>query len=160
MDRTVALCVFTAAAMLSGAASAQQTDFSKVEEKVTELGHRTYWIEGAGGNTTLAVGDDGVILVDGQFAPLHDKLKAAIDKVSGGKPIKYLVNTHYHGDHTGGNAAFAKDGVVVVAHENVKKRLAEGVASGPGGRSRTRLPSSLSQDASETRTRLVSVVSL
>ena len=135
MNRNVALAAFAAVSLLSGTALAQQqTDFSKVEEKVTELGHRTYWIEGAGGNTTVAVGDDAVIMVDGQFAPLHDKLKAAIDKVSGNKPIKYLVNTHYHGDHTGGNAAFAKDGVTVVAHEAVKKRLAEGVATGPGGR--------------------------
>jgi glyoxylase-like metal-dependent hydrolase (beta-lactamase superfamily II) len=134
MNHTATCAAFAAVALLSVAASAQQTDFSKVEEKVTELGHRTYWIEGAGGNTTVAVGEDAVIMIDGQFAPLHDKLKAAIDRVSGAKPIKYLVNTHYHGDHSGGNAVFAKDGVTVVAQENVKKRLAEGVANGPGGR--------------------------
>jgi len=111
---------------------AQTTDFSKVEEKVTDLGHNTYWIEGAGGNTTVAVGTDAVIMVDGQFAPVHDKLKAAIAKLSD-KPIKYLINTHYHGDHTGGNALFAKDGATVVAHENVKKRLSEGATNGLTG---------------------------
>ena len=78
-----------------------QTDYSKVEMKTTDLGHRTYMIEGMGGNITAAVGDDGVILVDGQFAPLHDKIKAAVAAVSK-EPIRYLVNTHYHGDHTGG----------------------------------------------------------
>ena len=130
---TIFVTAFAAATMLAGAAMAQQTtDFSKVEEKVTDLGHRTYWIEGAGGNTTVAVGDDGIIMVDGQFAPLHDKLKAAIAKLSD-KPIKYLVNTHFHGDHTGGNASFAKDGVTVVAQENVKKRLSEGTTNGLTG---------------------------
>src|SRR5262245_45741276 len=103
MNRTVAWAAFAVVAWVCGGASPQrQTDFSQVEEKVTDLGHRTYWIEGAGGNTTVAVGDDAVIMVDAQFAPTHDKLKAAIDNLSGNKPIKYLVNTHYHGDHTGG----------------------------------------------------------
>ena len=100
-------------------------DFSKVTVKTTDLGHNTYMLEGAGGNVTVAVGGDGVIMVDGQFAPMHDKLKAAIAALTP-EPVKFLVNTHYHGDHTGGNAAFAADGVVVVAHENVRKRLAEG----------------------------------
>jgi glyoxylase-like metal-dependent hydrolase (beta-lactamase superfamily II) len=129
-----ALAAFAAATLVAGPALAQQQiDFSKVEQKVTELGIRTYMVEGAGGNTTVIVGDDGVIMVDSQFAPLHDKLKAAIDKLSGNKPIKYLVNTHWHGDHTGGNAAFAKGGVTVIAHANVKKRLAEGAVNGLTG---------------------------
>jgi cyclase len=85
-------------------------------------------LEGQGGNITVALADDGVIMVDGQFAPLHDKIKAAIETLSK-QPIKYLVNTHYHGDHTGGNEAFAKDGVTVVAHVNVGTRLAAGTTN-------------------------------
>jgi cyclase len=82
-------------------------------------------LEGFGGNITVAVGDDRVIMVDSQYAPLHDKIKAAIADVTP-QPVKYLVNTHHHGDHTGGNGLFAKDGVTIVAHENVKKRMAGG----------------------------------
>ena len=71
-------------------------------------------------------------MVDGQFAPLHDKIKAAVTAISN-LPIKYLINTHYHGDHTGGNEAFAKDGVTIVAQINVKKRLAAGTTNGLTG---------------------------
>jgi cyclase len=117
--------------LASGQVSAQ-TDYSKVEMKTTDLGNRTYMIEGMGGNITAAVGDNGVIMVDGQFAPLHDKIKAAVSAVSK-EPIRYLVNTHYHGDHTGGNEGFARDGAVVTAHENVAKRLSAGTTNGLTG---------------------------
>src|SRR4051794_7232511 len=123
--------VFGALLLVSGQADAQ-TDFSKVEMKTTNLGHRTYMIEGSGGNITVAVGDDGVIMIDGEFAPLHDKIKAAVAAVTN-EPIRYLVNTHFHGDHTGGNDPFAKDGVVVAAHENVAKRLSAGTTNGLTG---------------------------
>jgi glyoxylase-like metal-dependent hydrolase (beta-lactamase superfamily II) len=104
-------------------------DFSKAEVKTTDLGHRTWMMSnGISGNVTVAAGDDGIIMVDGQHAPMHDRLKAAIAALSP-QPIKYLVNTHHHGDHTGGNAGFAADGVTVVAHDNVKKMLAAGTAS-------------------------------
>jgi len=82
-------------------------------------------LEGFGGNIIVAAGDDAMIMVDSQYAPLHDKIKAAIAAVTA-QPVKYLINTHHHGDHTGGNGPFAKDGVIIVAHENVKKRMAEG----------------------------------
>jgi cyclase len=117
--------------LASGSASAQ-TDYSKVGMKTTDLGNRTYMLEGAGGNITVAVGDNGVIMVDGQFAPLHDKIKSAVAAVSK-EPIRYLVNTHYHGDHTGGNEGFGKDGAVVTAHENVAKRLSAGTTNGLTG---------------------------
>ena len=94
---------------------------------------------GMSGNVTIAVGDDGIIMVDGQHAPMHDKLKEAIAKISP-QPIKFLVNTHMHGDHTGGNVAFAKDGATIVAHENVKKRLAEGNVSNMTGVQNPPLP--------------------
>jgi len=104
------------------AAAAPQTDYSKVQEISTDLGHGLYVITGAGGNTTLEVGTDGLIVVDAQFAPVYLKLKAKIAELSS-KPVKYLVNTHYHGDHTGGNADFAHDGAVIVAQVNVVKRM-------------------------------------
>jgi cyclase len=130
---------FATAILLAGAASAQQApaappppDFSKVEIKTTDLGDKVYMLEGQGGNMTVAVADDGVIMVDGEFAPLHDKIKAAIATVT---PllIKYLINTHFHGDHTGGNELFAKDGAVIVADPNVKARLAAGTTNGLTG---------------------------
>jgi cyclase len=113
----LAAIAFSAPAFSQG-----QPDFSKIEVKTTDLGHNTYMLEGAGGNVTIAVGTNGIIMVDAQFAPMHDKLQAAIAKISS-QPVKYLINTHYHGDHTGGNAAFGKEGVIIVAQENVKKRL-------------------------------------
>ncbi|MGC1561294.1 MAG: MBL fold metallo-hydrolase, partial [Bradyrhizobium sp.] len=87
-------------------------------------------LQGQGGNITVAVGTDGIIMVDSEFAPLHDKIKTAIEKISP-LPIKYLINTHYHGDHTGGNALFHKDGATVVAQDNIRVRLAAG--SAPNG---------------------------
>ena len=129
--------------LLAGAVAAQQAaptsppapppvDFSKVEIRTTDLGDNVYMLEGQGGNITVAVGKTGIIMVDGQFAPLHDKIKAAISTISN-LPIKYLINTHYHGDHTGGNEAFAKDGAIIVSDVNVKIRLAEGTTNGLTG---------------------------
>jgi cyclase len=89
-------------------------------------------LEGQGGNITVAVAKDGIIMVDGEYAPLHDKIKAAIATVSN-QPIKYLINTHFHGDHTGGNEPFAKDGVAIVSEVNVKNRLAAGTTNGLTG---------------------------
>jgi glyoxylase-like metal-dependent hydrolase (beta-lactamase superfamily II) len=85
-------------------------------------------LEGQGGNITVAVGTDGIIMVDSQFAPLHDKIKAAIAKISP-LPIKYLIDTHYHLDHVGGNAAFHRDGATIVAHDNIRVRLAAGTVN-------------------------------
>jgi cyclase len=123
---------------LSGGAFAQTPpaapppDFSKVEIKTTDLGDNVYMLEGQGGNITVAVAKDGIIMVDGEYAPLHDKIKAAIVLVSN-QPIKYLINTHFHADHTGGNEPFAKDGAIVVAQENVRNRLAAGTTNGLTG---------------------------
>jgi cyclase len=114
------------------AASPPPPDFSKVEIKTTDLGNDVYMLEGQGGNITVAVAKDGIVMVDGQFAPLHDKIKAAIEAISK-QPIKYLVNTHYHGDHTGGNELFAKDGVTIVSQINVRNRLAAGTSNGLTG---------------------------
>ena len=130
---SVAFAAMAASAIcFAGAASAQERDFSKVEIKTIDLGHNTYRLEGLGGNITVAVGTDGIIMVDGQFAPLHDKIKAAITAISP-LPIKYLVNTHFHGDHTGGNGPFQNDGAIVVAQDNIRVRLAAGTTNGVTG---------------------------
>jgi len=114
------------------AASPPAVDFSKVEIKTTALGDNCYMLQGEGGNITVAVAKDGIIMVDGQYAPLHDKIKAAIEAISR-QPIKYLVNTHYHDDHTGGNEAFAKEGVTIVSQINVRSRLAATTTNGLTG---------------------------
>jgi glyoxylase-like metal-dependent hydrolase (beta-lactamase superfamily II) len=123
---------FTVLAAAAQAQAQQTRDFSKVVIKTTDLGHRTYMLAGEGGNMTAIVGADGVILVDGEFLPLHDKIRAALAALSPA-PVRYLVNTHYHGDHSGGNAGFAAEGTVVVAHVNVRNRLAAGTTNGLTG---------------------------
>src|SRR6478752_6559250 len=132
MNRFAMVALGVSMIAFGGAASAQGIDFSKVEIKTIDLGHNTYRLEGQGGNITVAVGTDGIIMVDGQFAPLHDKIKAAIAAISP-LPIKYLVNTHFHGDHTGGNAGFQNEGATVVAQDNVRVRLAAGTVNGLTG---------------------------
>jgi len=123
-----------AVSLIAVSAYAQgQPDFSKVEIKTTPLGNNVYMLEGQGGNIIVACGQDGVLQVDGEFAPLHDKIKAAVDRACGNKPVKYLVNTHFHGDHTGGNAPFAKDGATLVAHRNLALRLEHGSTNGMSG---------------------------
>jgi glyoxylase-like metal-dependent hydrolase (beta-lactamase superfamily II) len=121
-----------AAIAFAGSAKAQQQDFSKVQVTTSDLGNHAYMLAGLGGNMTLVVGGDGLILVDTEFAPLHDKIRAAIAAISP-LPVKYIVNTHYHPDHTGGDAAFIKEGVTVIAQENVKRRLLAGTNNGPNG---------------------------
>jgi cyclase len=116
-----------------GSASAQQPiDWDKIEIKTTDLGNNTYMLMGQGGNITVAVGTDGIIMVDTQFAQLSDKIKAAIKAISP-LPIKYIVNTHFHGDHTGGNENFQKDGAIVLAQDNIRVRLAAGTTNGTTG---------------------------
>lgn len=107
-------------ALLTATAYAQ-TDWSKVEIKATKVGGNVYMLEGAGGNIGVSVGPDGILIVDDQFAPLADKIKAALKTLGEGK-LKFVLNTHYHGDHTGSNAAFGPE-ALIIAHANVRKRL-------------------------------------
>src|SRR5262249_56011624 len=93
-----------------------------------DLGNKTYMLVGQGGNITVAVGTDGIIMVDSQYAPLYDKIKAAIAKISP-LPIKYLINTHYHRDHVDGNELFNKAGATIVGHDNLRIRLAAGTTN-------------------------------
>ncbi|MCA0152710.1 MBL fold metallo-hydrolase [Winogradskyella vincentii] len=96
--------------------------FDKVEIKATQLTEKVYMLQGAGGNIGLSVGNKEIFIIDDQFAPLSQKILDAIEKISD-KPLTFLVNTHFHGDHTGGNENMAKAGATIIAHENVKKRL-------------------------------------
>ncbi len=114
------LSVFTAA-FFATAVFAQQ-DFSKVEIKTEKLSDTVYMMTGSGGNLGLSAGADTVFLIDDQFAPLTPKIKAAIAKVTK-KPVKFLINTHWHFDHVGGNENMGKAGVLIFAHENVRKRM-------------------------------------
>src|SRR5712675_1731651 len=125
MYKTTLAALAATTVLFASTALAQQPDRSQVQIKTTDLGNKTYMLEGAGGNITLAVGTDGLIMVDTQFAPLSDKIKAAVKAISP-LPIKYIVNTHFHGDHTGGNANFQKDGATVIAQDNIRLRLAAG----------------------------------
>lgn len=103
--------------------SAQQ-DFSKVNVTTTKVAGSVYMLTGAGGNIGVSVGDDGIVIIDDQFAPLAPKIVDALDAITT-KPIKFILNTHYHGDHTGGNAIFGRS-APVIAHDNVRRRLASG----------------------------------
>jgi glyoxylase-like metal-dependent hydrolase (beta-lactamase superfamily II) len=138
--RTRWLAAVTALVAIGGLARAEPClpptpvpDFEHAVIKTTDLGHRTFLLEGTsgtvGGNVAVIVGDDGVIVVDDMYGQMYGKLKAAIAAITP-LPVRYVVNTHFHRDHTGGNAAFAQDGAVVVAHENVKRVLASGSRSG------------------------------
>jgi cyclase len=112
------------AALLSSGALAQQRDMSKVQIKATHVAGSVWMLQGAGGNIAVSVGDDGIVMVDDEFAPLVPKIKAALAKISQ-KPVRFLINTHWHFDHVGGNAAMA-DTAAILAHENVRKRMQAG----------------------------------
>lgn len=125
----VALTLF-----LAVAARGQQQDFSKVQIKVTKVAGNIYMLEGEGGNIAASVGEDGIAIVDDQYAPLADKIQAALKSLGiTDKPVRFVINTHYHGDHTGGNEPFANTGSTVIAQDNVRKRLENGGTAGNGG---------------------------
>jgi len=124
MRRTM---VALAAAALSFGAFAQQRNFDAVQIKATQVAEGIYMLEGEGGNIGVSSGEDGVYLIDDQFAPLTPKIVAAVKAISD-KPIRFLMNTHWHGDHVGGNENLGKAGVVIIAHDNVYKRMSVGGA--------------------------------
>jgi len=104
--------------------SAQQQDFAKVEVKAAKVAGNVYVLTGSGGNIGATVGSDGVAIIDDQFAPLAPKIQAALRQLSP-KPVRFVINTHWHGDHTGGNPIFAET-ATIMAHLNVRKRLITG----------------------------------
>ena len=125
-----ALAIFSYASI----ARAQDQDLSKVVVKATRVSGNVYMLEGAGGNIAASIGDDGIVLVDDEFAPLAPKIAAALKSLNiTDKPVRYIINTHYHFDHTGGNAPFAAEGSTVIAHDNVRTRLMSGGTAGNGG---------------------------
>src|SRR6185369_3458893 len=97
--------------------------------KVQKVAGTVYMLSGSGGNIGVSVGDDGIVIVDDEFAPLAPKIVAALDGITD-KPIKFIINTHFHGDHTGGNQVFGHTGTII-AHDNVRKRLQSGTQT-PG----------------------------
>lgn len=102
-----------------------QQDFSKVEVKAEKVAEGIYMLTGSGGNMGLSVGKSGTYLIDDQYAPLTDKILAAIRAITP-DPVRFVVNTHWHGDHTGGNENMGKAGAILVAHENVRQRMSAG----------------------------------
>jgi glyoxylase-like metal-dependent hydrolase (beta-lactamase superfamily II) len=120
--RTNLLFVSALLFILSSAhGSSAQQDFSKVEITATKVAGNIYMLQGSGGNIGVSVGTDGILIVDDQFAPLADKIKKALKDLGDGK-LKFVLNTHWHGDHTGGNVAFGPD-APIIAHDNVRRRL-------------------------------------
>ena len=116
--------------LIAATASAQQQDFSKVEVKAAKVAGNVYVLTGAGGNIGATAGEDGVAIVDDQFAPLSPKIHAALQELSP-KPVRFVINTHWHGDHTGGNAQFA-DTAAILADRILVLRQSSTVAIGRG----------------------------
>jgi glyoxylase-like metal-dependent hydrolase (beta-lactamase superfamily II) len=133
--RASVLALFTASIALTIASAQQQEpDWSKVQIKVTKVSGNIYMLEGQGGNIAASVGEDGIVIVDDEFAPLAEKIQSALkDLKITDKPVRFVINTHYHGDHTGGNPPFANSGSAVIAQDNVRKRLLSGGMAGNGG---------------------------
>jgi cyclase len=126
--------LFGLAFFVAVAAHAQGTDYSKVTIKTTKISNNFYTLEGAGGTMGILVGPDGIFVVDTEFAPLTDKLVAAIKQVST-QPIRFVINSHYHGDHTGGDENFGKLGATIFARPELRERLAHpapGANGAPG----------------------------
>ena len=116
------LGLVTVVVMSGAAAQAQPPDMSQVQIKTTKIAGNFYTLDGQGGTIGVLTGPDGVLMVDAQFAPLSDKIVAAIKQISDGR-IRFLINTHVHGDHTGGNENIAKQGATIFARENLRARL-------------------------------------
>jgi cyclase len=129
--RTAVCVVALSFACLDARVGAQPPDFSQVQIKTTKIAGNFYTLEGQGGTIGVLAGPDGVMMVDAQFAPLGDKIVAAIKQIADGR-IRFLVNTHVHGDHTGGNENIGKLGAAILARENLRARLAKPAPSASG----------------------------
>jgi glyoxylase-like metal-dependent hydrolase (beta-lactamase superfamily II) len=116
------LSILFVATLVGAMPGTAQQDFSSVEIRVTRVADGIYMLMGSGGSIGLSVGADGAFIVDDQFAPLTDKIKAAISTVTD-EPVRWVLNTHWHGDHTGGNENMGSGGALIVAHDNVYKRM-------------------------------------
>jgi len=114
------ICTVIAFGVLTEKLSAQ--NFDSVEIKTYKMSETIYMLEGSGGNIGLLVGKDGVVMIDDQFAPLSEKIKTAIQKITDA-PVRFVINTHFHGDHVGGNENFGKEGAIIVAQSNSRLRM-------------------------------------
>ena len=110
---------------LALAAPTAAQDFENARIETVQVAERLHMLRGVGGNLALASGPDGALLVDDQYAPMHEKILAAVREVTA-EPVRFVVNTHWHGDHTGGNELLGRTGAVIVAHENVRRRMSAG----------------------------------
>lgn len=115
--------IIVAGLALAALSASGQGNFENVQIKATHVAGNVHMLEGQGGNIGVSTGPDGLLIVDDQFAPLAQKIDAALGKLEAGGPLKFVLNTHWHGDHTGGNAFFGRK-ASIVAHSNVRKRLA------------------------------------
>ncbi|MBV7260000.1 MBL fold metallo-hydrolase [Erythrobacter crassostreae] len=122
MNRLAKLTFTAAAALALTSPTIAQRNFDDVEIKTEEIAPGVAVLFGAGGNIGLSYGEDATVLIDDQFAPLSGKIEAAVEAL-GAQPVKYVVNTHWHGDHTGGNEHFGKTGATIFAHDNVRVRM-------------------------------------
>jgi cyclase len=123
--------ILAAGLLVAGGLEAQSPAGSDVEIKVSKVAGSVYMLQGVGGNIGASVGDDGIVLIDDESGPLSEKIQAALRALTD-KPLRFVINTHYHGDHIGGNAYFQRQ-APVIAHDNVRKRLESGGATGNGG---------------------------
>ena len=119
--KRLAYTIVAAIAVFLGIAAWAQMDFTRIKIKTIHVAGNIYMLEGAGGNIGVSVGPDGILLIDDQFAPLAEKIRNALKELSD-EPLKFLINTHFHGDHTGGNAVFGTE-AHIISHTNVRKRL-------------------------------------
>ena len=132
--RASVLALFALSIGLPMAAAQQEPDWSKVQIKASKVSGNIYMLEGQGGNIAASIGEDGIVIVDDEFAPLAEKIQSALkDLKITDKPVRFVINTHYHGDHTGGNPPFANSGSTVIAQDNVRRRLVSGGTAGNGG---------------------------
>ena len=124
--KKLTMCCFLLMLSIHSVASAKDAEDKYKDTKIeaTKVADGIYMLTGQGGNIGISAGEDGIFMIDDQFAPLTEKIKAAIAKISD-KPIRFVINTHWHFDHTGGNENLGKDGVVLVAHDNVRERMSK-----------------------------------
>jgi glyoxylase-like metal-dependent hydrolase (beta-lactamase superfamily II) len=131
INRTTQLGAVAVAALASSAATAQQNiDFAAVQIVAHHLAGNVHYLSGQGGNIGVLVGDEGVVMVDDQFAPLTEKIVAAIGTLTD-EDVRFVINTHVHPDHTGGNENLGGMGIAIVAHDNVRVRMTQGIRGGP-----------------------------